>query len=164
MAKKAKVWDGANWQELATAQTDLTAYLTQSSASTTYVSKTGANYQISNSTATTISSATPTTIASITITTNGRPIFLNSTGDMNPVGARAWNYLQIYRGSTAIGKYIIIEGTESTNNQGYALTHIDTPSSGTYTYTVKAWQGSGTTIYGESGNDQAPTLIAIELF
>jgi hypothetical protein len=26
MAKKAKVWDGANWQELATAQTDLTNY------------------------------------------------------------------------------------------------------------------------------------------
>jgi hypothetical protein len=26
MAKKAKVWDGANWQELATAQTDLTGY------------------------------------------------------------------------------------------------------------------------------------------
>jgi hypothetical protein len=28
MAKKAKVWDGANWQELASAQTDLTAYST----------------------------------------------------------------------------------------------------------------------------------------
>jgi hypothetical protein len=26
MAKKARVWDGANWQELATAQTDLTGY------------------------------------------------------------------------------------------------------------------------------------------
>jgi hypothetical protein len=139
-------------------------YLTQLSASTQYVRKSGANYAISNSTSTTVNNTTPTTIASLTITTNGRPIFLNSTGDMNPIGARSWNYLQIYRDSTAIGKFIIIEGTESTNNQGYALTHIDTPVAGTYTYTVKAYNGLGSTIYGETGNSQAPTLIAIELF
>jgi hypothetical protein len=141
-----------------------TAYLTQASASTTYVRKSGANYAISNATSTTVNSATPTIIASLTITTNGRPIFLNSTGDMNPTGGSGWNYLQLYRDASAIGKFIIIEATADTNNQGYALTHIDTPAAGTYTYTVRAYRGSGTTIYGETGNSQAPTLIAIELF
>jgi hypothetical protein len=141
-----------------------TTYLTQASASTTYVKKSGANYAISNATSTTVNSATPTIIASLTITTNGRPIFLNSTGDMNPTGGSGWNYLQLYRDATAIGKFIIIEASADTNNQGYALTHIDTPAAGTYTYTVRANRGSGTTIYGETGNSQAPTLIAIELF
>jgi hypothetical protein len=143
---------------------DLDIY-TKTEADARYVQKSGANYAISNAVATTISTATPTTIASITMTTNGRPVFLNSTGDMNPISAQpTWNYLQLYRDSTPIGKFIIIEATSNSNNQGYALTHIDTPSAGTYTYTVKAWQGAGTNIYGEVGNSQAPTLIGLELY
>jgi hypothetical protein len=143
---------------------DTTTYLTQSSASTTYVSKSGANYQISNTTATTVNSATPTTIASLTITTNGRPVFLVATGDANPVSAGDWNYIALYRGSTRVGKLIINQTSGPSYNNPWALTHIDVPSSGTYTYTVKAYQGVGTITYGETGNDQAPTLIAIELF
>jgi len=34
MAKKARVWDGTNWQELATAQTDLTGYSTTAQMNT----------------------------------------------------------------------------------------------------------------------------------
>ncbi len=39
MAKKARVWDGANWQELATAQTDLTGYSTTAQVSSTYATQ-----------------------------------------------------------------------------------------------------------------------------
>jgi hypothetical protein len=139
-------------------------YLTKSSASTTYVSKSGANYQMSNATATTVSSATPTTIASLTITTNGRPVFLVATGDANPASAGDWHYIALYRDATRVGKLIINQTSGASHNNPWALTHIDIPSSGTYTYTVKANQGAGTITYGETGNDQAPTLIAIELF
>jgi hypothetical protein len=143
---------------------DLDIY-TKTEADERYVQKSGANYAISNSASTTVNTTTPTTIASITMTTNGRPVFLNATGDMNPTAAPpAWNYIQLYRNSTAIGKLIIIEASALSNNQGFAITHIDVPSAGTYTYTVKAYQGAGTNVYGETGNGQAPTLIGIELY
>jgi hypothetical protein len=44
MAKKAYVNDGTNWVELASATTDLSGYITQSSASTTYAAKAGATF------------------------------------------------------------------------------------------------------------------------
>jgi hypothetical protein len=120
---------------------------------------------MSNATAITVNTTTPTTIASCSITTNGRPVFLNATGDMNPLGTGAnWNIIQFYRGETQIGKRIIGESTGASVNIPWALTTIDSPTAGTYTYTVRAWQGAGTQVYGEGGDIQAPTIIAMELF
>jgi hypothetical protein len=121
------------------------------------------NYVVSNATATTVNSGTPTTIASVTITTTGRAVLLVASGDMNPVAA-TWNYTQLYRGETAIGKYIINESTSTSANSPFSLTHVDVVAAGTYTYTVRANQGgAGAAQYGETGNAQAPTLVALEL-
>jgi hypothetical protein len=84
---------------------------------------------------------------------------------MNPTTAPTnYNVLQIYRDSTPIGKFIFCESTANSINNPWALTTIDAVAAGTYTYTVKAWQGAGTMIYGETGNGQAPQIIAFELF
>jgi hypothetical protein len=122
-------------------------------------------YNVSDATAVTVNTATPTTIASCTITTTGKPVLLVSTGDGNPNQSGGWHYLQIYRGSTAIGKYIISENAGGTSaNCPFALCFIDSGiGAGTYTYTTKANQGSGSFTYGETGNGQAPTILAVEL-
>jgi hypothetical protein len=122
------------------------------------------NYGVSNATAVTVNTSTPTTIASVTITTNGKPVLLVASGDGNPDQAGGWHNLRLYRDSTPVGKLIISENAGgSSANCPFALTHIDTPSAGTYTYTVKAWQGNASFTYGETGNDQAPTLCVVEL-
>lgn len=124
-----------------------------------------ANWAISNGNAVTVNSTTPTVIASLSITTRGNPIFLCGTGDMNPQGAATWNYIRIFRDSTPIGKFIICESTANSVNNPFALTHIDTPSAGTYTYTIRAYRGGAyDALYGETSNEQAPQLIAFELF
>lgn len=130
-----------------------------------YVSKSGANWAISNAVATTVSSTTPTVIASLSLTTRGRPVFLNGTGDMNPMGAATWNYIRLYRGETAIGRMIIDESTGNSINVPFSVTFIDNPPAGTYTYSIRAWRGGSTNaLYGETGDSQAPQLIAFELF
>jgi hypothetical protein len=122
-------------------------------------------YNVSDATAVTVNTATPTTIASCTITTTGKPVLLVSTGDGNPNQSGGWHYLQIYRGSTAIGKYIIHENAGGSSvNSPFALCFIDSGiGAGTYTYTTKAYQGSGSFTYGETGNGQAPTILAVEI-
>jgi hypothetical protein len=122
------------------------------------------NYSVSNATAISVNTTTWTTIASTSITSSGKPIFLNATGDGNPGQIGGWHRLRLYRDSTALGKYIIMEnGGGNSNNCPFALTHIDVPGTGSFVYTIKAQQGSGEFTYGEEGNDQAPNLIAIEL-
>jgi hypothetical protein len=125
---------------------------------------TAQNYGVSNATAITVNTTTPTTICSITITTSGKPVLLVATGDGNPLQAGGWQNLRLFRDGTAIGKLIISEnGGGNSANCPFALTTIDSPSAGTYTYNVKAWQGSGAFQYGETGDDQAPTICAVEL-
>jgi hypothetical protein len=119
---------------------------------------------VSNATSITVNTATPTTIASCTITTSGKPILLVSTGDGNPNQAGGWQRLRLYRDETAIGKQVINENAGGNSaNCPFALCFIDTPSAGTYTYTTRAWQGSGSFTYGEEGDVQAPTILAVEL-
>ena len=128
-----------------------------------FTSSVSTNYQISNATAVTVNTSTPTTIASVTITTVGKPVFLIGTGDANPTTAGDWNYIALYRDSTQVGKLIINQTSGASYNNPWAITHIDAPAAGTYTYTIKAYTGVGTIVYGETGNSQAPTLIAMEL-
>jgi dipeptidyl aminopeptidase/acylaminoacyl peptidase len=140
------------------------SYLLQSSASNVYVRRNGANYAVSNGPAVTVSTTTPTTIASITITTTGRPVLLVGTGDANPNTAGDWNWITLYRDSTRVGKIIINQTSGGSYNNPFGISHIDVPAAGTYTYKIKAYQGVGTITYGETGADQAPTLLGIELF
>ena len=121
-------------------------------------------YGVSSATAITVNTATPTAICSVTITTKGKPILIVATGDGNPNQAGGWHILQIYRDGSAIGKSIINENAGGASCNGpFALTHIDVPAAGSHTYEVRAWQGSGSFLYGESGDSQAPNIAVVEL-
>lgn len=152
----------------ATYLTNLSAsssYLSQSSASNVYVRRNNANYAVSNATATTHGNTSPTTIASVTLTTNGNPVLLAGTGDMNPTGGPTWFWFRLYRGETPLGKLVLCESTGNSINVPYSNVHIDTPSAGTYTYSLRSWRGGANSAsFGETGNDQAPTVLAVELF
>lgn len=118
----------------------------------------------SNASAITINTSTPTVIASTTITTNGYPVLLTCSGDQNPNQAGGWHYVQFAVDNIAIGKRIINENAGgASKNCPFALTHIHQPPAGTYTFQVRAWQGSGSMTYGEEGDVQAPTITAVEI-
>ena len=123
-----------------------------------------ANWSMSNATSVTVNTGTPTTIASCSITTNGRPVLIIGTGDANPGAVGDWNYITIYRGESQIGKLIINQTSGASHNNPFGVTTIDSPAAGTYTYSLRAYTGAGSITYGEIGNVQAPTIIAMELF
>lgn len=125
---------------------------------------TGTSQSCSNAAAITVNTSTPTVIASASITTNGYPVLLAASGDQNPNQPNGWHYVQFAVDNIAIGKLIINENAGGTSkNCPFALTHIHHPPAGTYTFQVRAWQGSGSMTYGEAGDGQAPTITAVEL-
>ena len=87
-------------------------------------------------------SATGSTLQSATITTSGFPVQISVTGDAEP-GGSGWHRLQIYRDSTAIGEVFHIETTTGGVNMTVAMLTMDTPVSGTYTYSVKLVGSNG---------------------
>jgi hypothetical protein len=90
-------------------------------------------------------------LQSATITTSGFPVQITVTGDAEPNGT-GWHELQIYRDSTAIGNILHIETTGSGKNMTVAMVTIDTPVTGTYTYSVKIVGTSGiSATYTENG-------------
>jgi hypothetical protein len=96
-------------------------------------------------------SATGSTVQSASITTSGFPVQIIVTGDAEPAGS-GWHELQIYRDSTAIGEIFHIETTTGGINMTVAMSAIDTPVAGTYTYSVKIYSSSGMSDrYSESG-------------
>jgi hypothetical protein len=115
---------------------------------------------------TTINTGTPTNIATVSLTVKGgRPVLVMASGDANPsTNDNAWNYIRLYRGETGIGNYLIQQTTGSSNNQAFGIVALDpSPSAGTYTYSLRAWNGDGPLTYGETGTVQAPVIIALEL-
>lgn len=100
-----------------------------------------------------------TSIISGSITTTGNPVQIMVTGDANPT-TTAWARLQIFRDGNAIGNIIQVENS-SNLNVPYCLNVIDTPSAGTYTYsmrTVDAMEG-----FFDFGESTGPLLTAVEL-
>lgn len=96
-------------------------------------------------------SATGSTIQSATITTSGFPVKVTVTGDAEPVGS-GWHRLQIYRDSTAIGEILHVQTTTGGVNMTIAMSTIDTPVAGTYTYSVKIVGSNGmSAVYTEMG-------------
>lgn len=96
----------------------------------------------------------PATVVSVTITTTGKPVQIMASGDANPLSA-SWGRLRFYRDNVAIGQIIQFESSLGNENNPYALTYIDAPAAGTYTYSVKmVASGSGDFQFGEgSGNN-----------
>jgi len=119
---------------------------------------------VSDASAVTVNSATATTLASVSLTTTGKSVLLTACGDSNPGQDGGWFYVRLYRDTTELGKKYIVENQGTTSqNYMFAIMDIDDPSAGTYTYSVKAYQGSGTHVFGETGNVQAPTITAMEI-
>jgi len=116
--------------------------------------------------AVTVNTFTPTTIASVIITPRNASnvILLLATGDGNPNQTGGFHFLRLYRNATALDPYVIIENSGVISiNQPFSLSKIDNPNTtSAITYTVKAYQGSGSYTYGEGGNSQATRLIALE--
>ena len=108
------------------------------------------NYTIGDDGQKTVSAA-GSIIQSSSITTNGFPVQVTVTGDAEP-GAAGWHELQIYRDSTAIGEIFHTESVSAGKNMIIAMTVIDTPVAGTYTYSVKIVNTSGlSATYTEAG-------------
>ena len=96
-------------------------------------------------------SATGSVIQSATITTSGFPVQITISGDAEPGGA-GWHRLQIYRDSTPIGEVLHIETSTSGLNMTIAMSTIDMPVSGIYTYYLKIVETSGLSArYSELG-------------
>ena len=118
----------------------------------------------SSSVVTTVATTTDTAVASCAITTKGKAVFIVACGDANPNQAGGWHWYMLYRDNTLISKKYINENSGGTSaNCPFAITAIDTPSAGTYTYSVRVAQGSGSFTYGESGDYQAPTIAIMEV-
>lgn len=140
---------------------DLTA--AGSGASTNLLGTSGAmNYEQQQSGKVSNVSSNNATIVSRTFTTNGYPVQVMVTGDAENSAAGGWIRVQLFRDSTAIGKGINIESSAGSENVPYALTVIDTPSAGTYTYALKTVTAaaSGSFNFGEV---DGPVLTMIEL-
>lgn len=115
---------------------------------------------------TTVNTTASTNIATVSLTVKGgRPVLVMASGDANPSTVNdAWNYLQLFRGETGIGSYVIQQTSGASNNQAFGIVALDpSPSAGTYTYSLRAWNGSGPLTYGETGAAQGPAIIALEL-
>jgi hypothetical protein len=85
-------------------------------------------------------------------------------GESNPGQTGGWFYYRLYRGSTEIGaRHKAENGGVSSQNYVFAITHIDTPAAGTYTYSIQAYQGSGTHVFGEDGDVEGAVITAHEI-
>ena len=109
---------------------------------------------------TTVSGAS-SAIVSATITTNGYPVQIIVTGDAENNGAGAWARLQLFRGTTAIGNKVHVEGSAGSENIPFTLQFIDSQVAGTYTYSLKTIDTAGGSFnFGES---DGPTITVLEL-
>ena len=118
----------------------------------------------SDASAVTINSTTATSLAEVTITTTGKPVMLTACGNSNPGQTGGFFLYRLYRDSTEIGKRHKAEnGGTSSQNFVFAITTIDDVAAGTYTYSIKAYQGSGTHVFGEDGDVEAAVITAHEI-
>jgi len=119
---------------------------------------------VSDSTAVTVNSGTATTLASVSLTTTGKPVMLTACGNSNPGQTGGFFLYRLYRDSTEIGKRHKAEnGGTSSQNYVFAISHIDDVAAGTYTYSIKAYQGSGTHTFGEDGDVEGAVITAHEI-
>ena len=138
-----------------------TVYLKSATAATTYAPKGAFNYVQTLGTRVTSVSGASAAIVSASITTNGYPVHVLVTGDAENNGAGAWARLQLFRGTTAIGNKVHVEGSAGSENIPFALQFIDAQPAGTYTYSIKTIDTAGGSFnFGES---DGPTITLLEL-
>lgn len=81
------------------------------------------------------------------VTTNGSPIFLLFTGDVNGNdNGSSWAYVRVYRGSTSgtiVAQHLLQTAGGASTNETFSIGCIDVVSAGTYTYTFYIGGGSG---------------------
>lgn len=104
-------------------------------------------------------SATPAIVVSGSITTYGNPVFIQCSGDANPVYT-GWGRIQLYRDSTALCQKIQYEAGGNNENNPYSISCIDPVAAGTYTYSMKVTSINTDTQFGEA---DGPNLILMEL-
>lgn len=114
----------------------------------------------------TVATSTATTIVQANITIQqGSKVFAAGCGDMNPANAGDWHYFRIFRDESGIGQYYIGQTSGGSHNLPFSISSLESSglNAGTYTYSLRAWQGSGSITYGETGNGQAPTIVLMEI-
>ena len=99
-------------------------------------------------------------IISGSITTTGNPVQIMVTGDANPVGGASYTRLQMFRDENGIGGIVQVENSANLNVP-YCVNVIDTPSAGTYTYSMRTVGTFGGTF--DFGEASGPLLTALEL-
>lgn len=113
---------------------------------------------------------TTTTIASggnnsttLTITTNGGPVYLAFSGDINPSAAAAtWGKASIRRGSTILSQHIFQSIATASYNETFSVQCIDAVEAGTHTYTFYIQSGNAAFALNEDGSNPC-TCSAFEL-
>lgn len=116
-------------------------------------------------TAISVSTGTPTIVvqASITILQGSR-VLVSALGDMNPAVGGNWHNYRLYRDETGIGQSYIGQTAAASYNLPFSISALDVAlTAGSYTYSLRVWQGSGAITYGETGNIQAPTIVLMEI-
>lgn len=153
-----KRWDGTQWQSVAN---DLIA----DQVTFDKIATSQTNWAQNTPTVTTVNTTTPTVIATTTITLRGRgPVLVIGTGDGNPSALNDWNYIAIYINGNQQTPYIVCVGPQASGNNPFAITRMFSGlSAGSNTFTLRAWQGQGTMVYGEVGTVNAPSLVVVEL-
>lgn len=138
-----------------------TVYLKTATAATTYAPKGAFNYVQTLGTKVTGISGASTALVSASITTSGYPVYIVVTGDAENGGAGAWARLQLFRGSTAIGNIVHVEGSAGSENIPFALQFIDSQVAGTYAYSLRTLDTAGASFnFGESNG---PVITVLEL-
>lgn len=106
---------------------------------------------------------TTTRSLSATITTQGRPVLIICSGDLNPSeSASVWFTLDFYRGTTRISQQIDQSNTNSMNSP-FCMMYLDVVAAGTYTYEARFTRGAGTFTLSEGGALQAPNFLVMEI-
>ena len=101
------------------------------------------------------------TIVEVEIETNGYPVQVTVTGDADPTGGVGnWCQLQLYKNGSPIGNIIQAESSANGENIPFTVNYIDSPTAGTYTYTLEVVDISGEFRFGEVSG---PVITAIEL-
>jgi len=139
-----------------------TQFLMADGSVSTGSTTTALNYAQTQGTKQNAVSTSGVTIVSTSITTGGNPVEVLVTGDAENTTAGGWIKLQLFRDSTAIGKIIHVESSAGSENIPYALTVIDSPVAGTYTYSLQtvSTAAAGSFNFGET---DGPVITAKEL-
>lgn len=118
-------------------------------------------YALKEFAAFTLNSSTTSKSETLQVTSQGKPLFITISGDMNGP-SYGWTRINLYRDNGKL-RHIIALSPGSSINIGCCLTYLDTVPAGTYTYKAEFILGSGECQFGEAGAINAPIFSIIEI-